>query len=172
MFTDGGGYFTEGRSNLRKGGDIRAHRELQKLNTQLAEQKKITEDYRGQLLAMESEMSALKDLASANKEVLKTRTKSMVDQVDLLKERYESLEKRRKQEGEGYQNDIHLLKQKLKHVEQQLIRAAVNRTKGNFLTGHCSKSSFFVQKFNFDFPKKLSISWGEKLVKMLWFWTF
>ena len=77
-------------------------------------------------------MSALKDLATANKEVLKTRTKSMVDQVDLLKERYESLEKRRKQEGEGYQADIHLLKQKLKHVEHQLIRAAVNRTKGNF----------------------------------------
>ena len=129
---DGGGYFTEGRSNLRKGGDLKGHRELQKLNTQLAEQKKITEDYRGQLLAMESEMSALKDLATANKEVLKTRTKSMVDQVDLLKERYESLEKRRKQEGEGYQADIHLLKQKLKHVEHQLIRAAVNRTKGNF----------------------------------------
>ena len=37
---------------------------------------------------------------------------------------------------------------------------------------HCSKSSFFVQKFNFDFPRKLSIFWGEKLVKMLWFWTF
>ena len=34
------------------------------------------------------------------------------------------------------------------------------------------KSSFFVQKFNFDFPKKLSIFLGEKLVKMLWFWTF
>ena len=31
---------------------------------------------------------------------------------------------------------------------------------------------FFVQKFNFDFPWKLSIFWGEKLVKMLWFWTF
>ena len=29
---------------------------------------------------------------------------------------------------------------------------------------HCSKSSFFVQKFNFDFPRKF--------VKMLWFWTF
>ena len=64
---------------------------------------------------------------------------------------------------------------------------------------HCSKSSFFVQKFNFDFPRKLSIFWGwktrenvvvldflgiddfdftrkmvkkidEKLVKMLGFW--
>ena len=37
---------------------------------------------------------------------------------------------------------------------------------------HCSKSSFFVQKFNYDFPRKLSIFWGEKLVKMLRFWTF
>ena len=37
---------------------------------------------------------------------------------------------------------------------------------------HCSKSSFFVQKINFDFPRKLSIFLDEKLVKMLWFWTF
>ena len=37
---------------------------------------------------------------------------------------------------------------------------------------HCSKSLFFVQKFNFDFLRKLLIFWGEKLVKMLWFWTF
>ena len=36
---------------------------------------------------------------------------------------------------------------------------------------HCSKSSFFVQKFNFDFPKKLLIFLGEKLVKMLWLST-
>ena len=35
------------------------------------------------------------------------------------------------------------------------------------------QSSFFVQKLNFDFPRKLSIFLGgEKLVKMLWFWTF
>ena len=27
---------------------------------------------------------------------------------------------------------------------------------------HCSKSSFFVQKFYFDFPRKLSIFWGLK----------
>ena len=41
-----------------------------------------------------------------------------------------------------------------------------------FCCTHCSKSSFFVQKFNFDFPRKLSNFGGEKLVKMLWFWTF
>ena len=70
------------------------------------------------------------------------------------------------------------------------------------LLTHCSKSSFLVQKFNFDFPWKLSIFlgwktrenvvvldflavdnfdftrkivkkiWGENLAKMLWFWTF
>ena len=39
-------------------------------------------------------------------------------------------------------------------------------------SAHCSKSSFFGQKFKFDFPRKLSIFGGEKLVKILWFWTF
>ena len=37
---------------------------------------------------------------------------------------------------------------------------------GRLLLPHCSKSSFFVQKFNFDFPRKVSIFWGEKLVNM------
>ena len=92
-------------------------------------------------------MEALKDLANANKEVLKSRTKNMVDQVDALKDRYENLEKRRKQEGEGYQADIHLLKQKLRHVEQQLVRAAVTRSKGknhNILLYYFCPSIFFI----------------------------
>ena len=29
------------------------------------------------------------------------------------------------------------------------------------MLAHCSKSSFFVQKFNFDFPRKLSIFLGK-----------
>ena len=31
-----------------------------------------------------------------------------------------------------------------------------------FIKTHCSKSSFFVQKFNFDFPRKLPIYLGDK----------
>ena len=31
---------------------------------------------------------------------------------------------------------------------------------------HCSKSSFFVQKFNFDFPRKLSKFLGENVVQL------
>ena len=30
------------------------------------------------------------------------------------------------------------------------------------LRAHCLKSPFFVQKFNFDFSRKLSIFWGDK----------
>lgn len=126
---DGGGFHTENQSNKRRGGELKGHRELQKLTCELAETKKITEDYRMQLLAMDAEMTNLKDLANANKEVLKSRTKSMVDTVDTLKERYESLEKRRKNEGEGYQSDIKLLKQKLEHLEQKLILSSVTKTK-------------------------------------------
>ena len=37
----------------------------------------------------------------------------------------------------------------------------------NTVKTNCSKSSFFVQKFNFDFPRKLWIFLGEKIVKML-----
>ena len=53
--------------------------------------------------------------------------------MDSLRDRYENLEKRRKNEAEGYQADINLLKQKLRHVEQQLIRSAVTKTKGKLI---------------------------------------
>ena len=129
---------------------------MQKLTCELAETKKITEDYRMQLLAMDSEMTNLKDLANANKEVLKSRTKSMVDTVDTLKERYEGLEKRRKNEGEGYQSDIKLLKQKLEHFEQKLILSSVTKTKGKLnlcfveydlnLALHYDRNLYFLSK--------------------------
>ena len=42
-----------------------------------------------------------------------------------------------------------------------------------FLTSHCSKSLFFVQKRNFDFPRKIvDFLGGEKLVKILGFCGF
>ena len=36
------------------------------------------------------------------------------------------------------------------------------RIQFHLFKAHCSKSSFFVQNFNFDFPRKLSIFWGWK----------
>ena len=37
---------------------------------------------------------------------------------------------------------------------------------------HCSKSSFFVQKFNFDFPRKLSMFWVKNSWKCCGFELF
>ena len=54
----------------------------------------------------------------------------MVEQVELLKEKYESLEIRRKTEAEGFQTDVKILKEKLRHVEQKLIRASLAKVKG------------------------------------------
>ena len=39
-------------------------------------------------------------------------------------------------------------------------------------TTHCSKSSFFVQKFNFDFPRKLLIFWVKNSWKCCGFGLF
>ena len=57
----------------------------------------------------------------------------MCEQVEIISERYESLETRRKREAEGYQADISTLKQKLKHLEQQLVRATIKKAKGKFI---------------------------------------
>ena len=57
----------------------------------------------------------------------------MCEQVESLTERYENLDIRRKREAEGYQSDIGALKQKLKHLEQQLLRATITKAKGKLL---------------------------------------
>ncbi len=55
----------------------------------------------------------------------------MMDQVDKLKERYEDLEKRKRNEAQGYQSDVKLLNQKIRHVENQLMRASLTKSKGD-----------------------------------------
>ena len=57
----------------------------------------------------------------------------MVEQVESLKEKYESLENRRKTEGQGYQTDVKILKEKLRHVEQKLVRATLAKVKGTLI---------------------------------------
>ena len=54
----------------------------------------------------------------------------MVEQVEHLKEKYESLETRRRTEAQGFQTDVKILKEKLRHVEQKLVRATLAKVKG------------------------------------------
>ena len=50
--------------------------------------------------------------------------------MEHLKEKYESLEQRRKVEAQGYQTDVKILQDKLRHVEQKLVRATLAKVKG------------------------------------------
>ena len=68
----------------------------------------------------------------------------MVEQVEVLKERYESLEKRKRHEVSGYQSDIRILRQKVRQVEQQLIRASLAKAKGMYT---------YLQCVSLDFPQ-------------------
>ena len=54
----------------------------------------------------------------------------MVGQCDTLRDRYEDLERRKRSEAEGYQNDVRLLQQKMRRIETQLGRAAISKAKG------------------------------------------
>jgi len=124
-----GGFYTDARGEVRRSADQKAQRQIQKLNAEVSDQKNLTSDYRNKLLTLEREMESLRDQKAASTDVLKKRTKSMCEQVETLTERYENLDIRRKREAEGYQADIGALKQKLKHLEQQLLRATITKAK-------------------------------------------
>jgi hypothetical protein len=54
----------------------------------------------------------------------------MVEQVDALRDRHDSLERRKRREAEGYSADVRLLKEKMRQVESQMGRAAIAKAKG------------------------------------------
>lgn len=125
------------------------------LQSELADQKNLTESYRAQLLAMESELDNLRNQSQASKQALKVqrhakvkettlvpgkswkinfysqkRTKLMLEQVDAMKEQYKALQELKRKEAQGYQSDIRILQQKMKNVEQKLVSAAITKSKG------------------------------------------
>lgn len=55
----------------------------------------------------------------------------MLEQVEVLKDRYEALEQRKRKEAEGYQSDVIRLQQKIKKIETQLVSTAISKNKGN-----------------------------------------
>lgn len=56
------------------------------------------------------------------KDVYKEKTEKLAKRLLLMKKRYDSLEKRRGLEVEGFKNDIKILRARLKDVEKQLFK--------------------------------------------------
>ena len=95
------------------------------LQLQLQQAQKLSENYREQCISMEEELCKLKEERDASKGLFKQRTEKLTKRVELMNSRYESLDKRRVLEIEGYKSDIKLLRQKLKDVERQLYKVRV-----------------------------------------------
>jgi hypothetical protein len=85
----------------------------------------------------------LREEKTASKDLNMKRSKKIIRRLDLMKQRYEALEKRRLLEAEGYKSSIKILRKRLSEVEQHIYRLASQWAGG----GRCSLS--FLE-LNFD----------------------
>ena len=99
---------------------------VKQLQLQLQQSQQLADNYREQCISMEEELCKLREETGASKDLFKQRTDKMTKRLGLMNSRYETLEKRRSLEIEGYKNDIKLLRQRLKDVERQLYKVFVH----------------------------------------------
>lgn len=99
--------------------------ELQTLNSQLEQAAKLADMYREQCIQAEDQLARVREETDVHKDVFKERTDKMAQRLQLMTQKYQSLEKRRDSEVEGFKNDIKLLRKRLKDVEKQLYKVTV-----------------------------------------------
>ncbi|NWV81408.1 CCD77 protein, partial [Dasyornis broadbenti] len=101
-------------------------REIKSLQDKLMQEKHLSQMYREQCLSLEGEVARMREERDAGQELLKERSEKMGKRLKLMTQRCETLEKRRSMEVEGFKNDIKQLQQKLKDVEKQIYKVALN----------------------------------------------
>ena len=74
------------------------------------------------MIGLEDELARIREENDIGKDVFKERTGKLTKRLQLMNKRYESLEKRRGLEVEGFKNDIKMLRGRLKEVEKQLFK--------------------------------------------------
>ena len=101
---------------------------VKELHLQLEQTQQLADNYREQCIAAEEELARIKDETEASRGLFKQRTDKLTKRLGLMNARYESLEKRKALEIEGYKNDVRLLRQRLKEVEKQLYKLTLSLT--------------------------------------------
>ena len=103
-------------------GEMHKHRSMKQLQQQLHQMQQLAENYREQCMKMEEDHAKLKEEVKASKDLFSHRSDKMAKRLAVMNSRYETLEKRRSLEIEGYKNDITLLRLRLKELEKQLYK--------------------------------------------------
>ncbi|XP_038161506.1 coiled-coil domain-containing protein 77 [Cyprinodon tularosa] len=103
------------------------HKEERKaLQEELKQAHRLAEMYREQCITMETELSQIREEGDVGREIFKERSVKMAKRLQLMTQRYKALEKRRAMEVEGFKTDLKHLRQKLKDVENQLVKVTLS----------------------------------------------
>lgn len=92
------------------------------MKEQIMEKEHLAALYQEQVVALEAEVSRLKEKAETCRRVFKEKTEKMTAQVAYLKNKYEDLDRRRLLEAEGFRTDIKMLRERLKDLEKKLTK--------------------------------------------------
>lgn len=96
------------------------------IRNQLEQSQQLVDNYREQLIKSEEGMARLREENEVSKHLFEQRTEKLTKRLQLLNQRYQDLEKRRSLEIEGYRNDIKLLRNTMKDLEQHLYKISLN----------------------------------------------
>ncbi|XP_064199441.1 coiled-coil domain-containing protein 77 [Anguilla rostrata] len=100
--------------------------EVKVLEEELKQAHRLADMYREQCVSLEADLAQIREEGDVGKELFKERSSKVAKRLQLMTQRYEALEKRRAMEVEGFKTDIKHLRQKLKDVEKQLFKVALN----------------------------------------------
>ncbi|MBZ3887800.1 Coiled-coil domain-containing protein 77 [Sciurus carolinensis] len=99
---------------------------IKSLKDKLAQEKKLSNMYQEQCIALEEELARIREEEAMRREIFKDRSNKMGKRLQIMTKRYEALEHRRMLEVEGFKTDIKVLRQRLKDLEQLLYKATIN----------------------------------------------
>lgn len=103
----------------------RYKKEVKRLQEELDNAHKLADVYREQVINMEDEVAKIQEKEDIKQDVFHEKTGKMAQRLEIMKARYEELEKRRNLEVEGFQNDIRILRKRLKDMEKQLYKVTL-----------------------------------------------
>ena len=98
---------------------------VNQLKLQLQQVQQLAENYREQCVKMEDEVCQLREEVEASRELFKEKASKAVKRLEVVNTRYNTLEKRRDLEIQGYKADIKMLRKRLSELEKQLYKVSV-----------------------------------------------
>ncbi|XP_067935598.1 coiled-coil domain-containing protein 77-like isoform X2 [Watersipora subatra] len=100
----------------------RQQHELEKLRDEVVTAHNLREMYREQLVTLEDELARLREQDDLRNDDFQDKVSKVGKRYQLMKTRFEELEKRRNLEISGYKSDVKALRKRVKEMQQQMFK--------------------------------------------------